>query len=481
VALKALGVGSKANGKGGGAGAAVPIVPVGLSYFKGHRFRAAKVTVQFGPPIIPSDEEQSGFDHGGDAKHGACSSLLARVAQAMRDVIVPAESYEELQAIHVARRLWCGPDKQRLPPAARQDLDRRFAFGIRRMLRQMQNEPSEGAGAAEDSNAAEDGGVAEDVNEEAEPLLVVQRAVACAAMAEGPSAPVTAPTLGAEAIHVSEDAVQMAAFAAGAVTRQAEGKEHRSGDGSGSMARAASRERQLREFGRRLCDYDRQLRRLGLRDAQIPSLRRAPVGATLFTLGKLFVMGLVTLLPTVVLNAPVGLAAKAYAVQRQRASLKSSEVKLSAHDVLLSEQMKCAIVGVPLLWLSYAALLLIATPMATQHVLTLLMCAPVASYIGVLSAESGMLSLRDLRPILMRLTFSRADVDALKREQLALRELVSQEIAALVRRDEVVRKLYYTPGELSSTDWERLRHSLPGDKSPERRRSNERPSSESTA
>jgi len=429
-----------------GSKGAVPIVPVGLSYFKGHQFRAAKVTVQFGPPISASEDEQAGFEAGGEAKHRACSSLLARVAQAMRDVIVPAESYEELQVIHVARRLWCGPDKQKLAPAARQDLDRRFAFGIRRMLRQTQIRAD--GGAAKGSGA--------------EGVHTVEPRVVSSAAADG---------AGAAPIRISADAVQIGT----ADLAKAKGKEgvgSGGGAGGGGMAEASTRERELRDFGRRLRDYDRQLRRLGLRDAQVPSLRRAPIGATLFTLGKMLAMGLIATLPTVVLNAPVGLAAKAYANQRQRASLKSSEVKLSAHDVLLSEKMKFAIVGVPLLWLSYAAVLLVATPMRTQDVLTLLMCAPVASYIGVISAESGMLSLRDLRPMLVRLTFSRADVDKLKLEQMALRDIVAKEIREMVKSDEVVRELYHTPGELSSTDWERLRRG-PGDTSPERRKSGE--------
>jgi hypothetical protein len=83
----------------------------------------------------------------------------------MRDVLVSTSSYEELQLIHVARRLWVGGrdyeddasdldrEKRQVPfrppfstsaassPSlvaslmTRQDLDRRFAYGIHLLLR----------------------------------------------------------------------------------------------------------------------------------------------------------------------------------------------------------------------------------------------------------------------------------------------------------------------------------------------------------
>uniref|UniRef100_A0A7S2BZ48 Uncharacterized protein n=1 Tax=Haptolina brevifila TaxID=156173 RepID=A0A7S2BZ48_9EUKA len=179
--------------------------------------------------------------------------------------------------------------------------------------------------------------------------------------------------------------------------------------------------------------------------------------ATIFTIGHMFVMLSISTLPSLILNGPVGIAALMWAKAKQRASLKHSSVKLSAHDVLLSEKMKFAIVGVPLLWLSYAAVLLGFTTMQTEDVLTLLMVAPVASYLGVISAESGMIALRDLRPIFMRLLHKPSAIEALKAEQLSLRRCVQEEIENLVKTDEVVRELYHQKGELCSADWERLR------------------------
>ena len=135
--------------------------------------------------------------------------------------------------------------------------------------------------------------------------------------------------------------------------------------------------------------------------------------------------------------------------------------------------MKFAVVAVPLLWLSYAGLLLSTTTLHLQDVVTLLMVAPAASYIGVISVESGMIALRDLRPMLARLLFDRERVEALKKEHHSLRRHVIAEIKGLVASDAVVRDMYHMRGELSTYDWERLRvestggmkrsESMPGD------------------
>ena len=45
-------------------------------------------------------------------------------------------------------------------------------------------------------------------------------------------------------------------------------------------------------------------------------------------------------------------------------------------QVVLSEKMRFAIVAVPLLWQTYAALLLLCTSLGVQDVVTLLMAAP---------------------------------------------------------------------------------------------------------
>lgn len=180
----------------------------------------------------------------------------------MRGTLVTAGSFEELQLIHVARRLWVGPDKHDLDPAVRQDLDRRFAFGIR---------------------------------------LLLQRHLEVVDHSSGPSD-----------------------LARG-------GRAGASGDSA--QSESAARELELADLIRRLRAYDRALRRLGVRDSQVPALQRAPIAGTLFTLGHMLVMLTIASVPTVVLNAPAGIAAVVWARWRQRTALAQSDVKLRAHDV----------------------------------------------------------------------------------------------------------------------------------------------------
>merc|ERR1719152_387493 len=68
-----------------------------------------------------------------------------------------------------------------------------------------------------------------------------------------------------------------------------------------------------------------------------------------------------------------------------------------------------------------------------------------------------MIALRDLRPMLARLWYDKARVEALKREHRSLRAAVSDEVRKLVDSDDLVRELYHMRGELSTHDWERLR------------------------
>jgi len=220
---------------------------------------------------------------------------------------------------------------------------------------------------------------------------------------------------------------------------------------------SAYRERELAELVRRLRAYDRELRRLGMRDSQVPALQRAPIGRTLFTSGHMMFMIAIASVPSLVLNAPVGLAAVLWARWKQRDALKRSDVKLRAHDVVLSEKMRFAVIAVPVLWLAYAVLLLCATRLQLQDVLTLLMAAPLASYVGVVSVESGMIALKDLRPQVAQLMYDAERVEALKREQRELRACVHAEVRKLVESDERVAEMFRIERPLSSEDWERIR------------------------
>ena len=118
----------------------VPIIPVGLNYFRAHRFRG-KATVEFGSPTYIEPSTLANFKKGGADKRRVCNELLGRIEDSMRSVIVSVPDYEKMQMIHAARRLY----RQDAATTAqeRQDMGRRFAEGYKRMLLQVKGEPPE--------------------------------------------------------------------------------------------------------------------------------------------------------------------------------------------------------------------------------------------------------------------------------------------------------------------------------------------------
>jgi len=103
----------------------VPIIPVGLNYFRGHRFRG-RVVIEFGTPI--HIEEQVYALHDTD-KRAATEKLLEQITEGMRSVIVPTPDYQKLQMIYAVRRLYVS-EGVKLSSKETLDLDRRFAKGI---------------------------------------------------------------------------------------------------------------------------------------------------------------------------------------------------------------------------------------------------------------------------------------------------------------------------------------------------------------
>lgn len=63
-------------------------------------------------------------------------------------------------------------------------------------------------------------------------------------------------------------------------------------------------------------------------------------------------------MPTLVLNAPVGVIARVVSSREQKKALAASRVKIEARDVVMSKKITLSIVLVPTLWVTYAVLLL---------------------------------------------------------------------------------------------------------------------------
>jgi glycerol-3-phosphate O-acyltransferase/dihydroxyacetone phosphate acyltransferase len=104
----------------------VPIVPVGLNYFRGHRFRG-RVVVEYGAPIMISEDI---FKKYRENKRQGTQSLLAEIEEGMRAVIVTATDYPELKLIHTVRRLYQRSSSS-TTTLQKQDLARRFSVATK--------------------------------------------------------------------------------------------------------------------------------------------------------------------------------------------------------------------------------------------------------------------------------------------------------------------------------------------------------------
>jgi glycerol-3-phosphate O-acyltransferase/dihydroxyacetone phosphate acyltransferase len=61
------------------------IVPVGLNYFHGHRFRG-RAYVEYGDPIHLTPELKQAYKAGGDKKKEACNTLLETIREHLQAV-----------------------------------------------------------------------------------------------------------------------------------------------------------------------------------------------------------------------------------------------------------------------------------------------------------------------------------------------------------------------------------------------------------
>ena len=109
-------------------GVSVPIVPVGLNYFHGYRFRG-RVVVEFGQPINITKDIFQLYREGGTKKRTAYQELLHQIEDGMRSVIVTAPDYNELKLIHTVRRLY--QRTKNVPTIFKQDIARRFSIAYK--------------------------------------------------------------------------------------------------------------------------------------------------------------------------------------------------------------------------------------------------------------------------------------------------------------------------------------------------------------
>ena len=164
------------------------------------------------------------------------------------------------------------------------------------------------------------------------------------------------------------------------------------------------------------------------------------------------IMTLATI-PILLLNAPVGFAARYWAYKQAQKDLKASRVKVAARDVLLSKKITFSLVTVPLLWITYALLLFAFTPLSRSTILALFFACPLFSYLGVMAVQAGMNDIKDLRPAFLRL------LPSFKKEmnQLpAVRAALQKKVRAMVKKYGPQFGALYTG---KASEWEKLARS----------------------
>jgi len=120
-------------------GISVPIVPVGLNYFRTHRWRG-KCLVEYGDPVFIKPGSLAEYQKGGPAKRAVCNDLLDRIKDSMRSVIVTMPDYDSLQVVHTARRLY-QRNSEAVDGQEKQDLLRRFAVGYKILYSGLEDKP----------------------------------------------------------------------------------------------------------------------------------------------------------------------------------------------------------------------------------------------------------------------------------------------------------------------------------------------------
>jgi len=109
----------------------IPIIPVGLTYFSGHRFRS-RAFVHIGDPVYVTDEQVRHFSSGSEGRRAEVSNLMKRIEDGLRYVTVQTDSYEDLQLFWALRRLYTST-KNNLSLEEKQALNKQFAKGYARV------------------------------------------------------------------------------------------------------------------------------------------------------------------------------------------------------------------------------------------------------------------------------------------------------------------------------------------------------------
>ena len=106
------------------------IIPSGLKYFKRHEFRS-RCVIEYGRPYKPTKKMVDLYKSG--EKRKAVTLMLKDLEVRMREVVMTAPSYNELQAIYMARNLYLPKDISGFTDEQENEIYQRFSSGYNKM------------------------------------------------------------------------------------------------------------------------------------------------------------------------------------------------------------------------------------------------------------------------------------------------------------------------------------------------------------
>ncbi|KAF4669180.1 hypothetical protein FOL47_002661 [Perkinsus chesapeaki] len=105
----------------------ITIVPIGLNYFEPYRFRSSLIC-EFGRPVVVEKDSDLYREYiNPDTHRQAVSSLMQDIQTAMLGCIIPADSYDTLQAIQTATKLYMGPMSAKITTGEKMEISKRMS------------------------------------------------------------------------------------------------------------------------------------------------------------------------------------------------------------------------------------------------------------------------------------------------------------------------------------------------------------------
>ncbi|CAE7657983.1 unnamed protein product [Symbiodinium pilosum] len=204
----------------------------------------------------------------------------------------------------------------------------------------------------------------------------------------------------------------------------------------------------FQELRTELEGYMQTLKKLGIRDHQVPQLVWWTVGDLIGRfLYLLFTMAM-GCLPQLMFNVPLMLLSNRFASVEQQKSLKSSSVKLAARDVVMSYKVIYVLTFVPVLYVIYGLLLWVFTDWCLTSRILILLSLPLFAFWGMKASEQGVRAYVDIMPLFRRLVLpeDRREQDLLPARRAQLQRHVHKLVGTFGPR---LGDLYYE----KDVDW----------------------------